>query len=729
MSTLAKRSASEEEEEENIVDVKPVKGDSNKKVKSANEEEIFSIGGRRKVGISLFKGKVFVNIREYYEDKNTGEEKPGSKGIALSVDQWNALTELIPDINKAGALDRRKNLTDYRNNKLLRLASTNQYKKIHDLVSKNDTKLDINHQDESGCTAVYLAATHGHSSIIELLVQLQADINQSNKIGMSPLHAACKSNFDNCVRLLIENGANAFAYDEYGRLPSDLTTEEEIFNFIKNIAIAPDSRFENEYMKGNRAFSFASSVATRGSICIDDINDHNISYYNLSSLNTYSVAGLGNDLATVTSRSSVTSSSTGRNNYTKFLHAVDSCDINTLKKILTSGIDESLLNVNVQDEMGNTPLHRLVHSSSVECVKLLISIGADVNISDKWGATPLHTCCVNKNEKIAELLISANAKTNAVDENGHTPSQVTDSAEMKLIIDSSGHLYKLLSLIVNVHHVKEDTKNTNSIHSLINQSLDIFNYLDENGCSILHLACRNNKLFILSLLLEYSEGKNIINNVDKEGSSAIYYAIKNNNISIINCLIMNQANLNIQDKNGEAPIHLAVKIHQLEILHILLENGCDMNLPDTNGCTAVYRAVQESNIILIQELISFKSNLNIKNKRGYTPLCEACYKGDETAVEVLIKAHADLNITNTVDKQPVDLLIKNQSLRALLQICHEEILGLLFRRVLYDFFRAQDSIPSRKSTSIVDLDPFSPHKFSTKNKAYLKAAGLAYSIQ
>lgn len=56
---------------------------------------ILPTGDKRKVTISVFKGKVLVNIREFYEDKATGEEKPGSKGIALSVEQWRSLSAQV----------------------------------------------------------------------------------------------------------------------------------------------------------------------------------------------------------------------------------------------------------------------------------------------------------------------------------------------------------------------------------------------------------------------------------------------------------------------------------------------------------------------------------------------------------------------------------------------------------------------------------------------------------
>ena len=49
----------------------------------------------KKVCVSTFKGHTLVNIREYYVDKITGEEKPGSKGITLNKEQWDTLLELV----------------------------------------------------------------------------------------------------------------------------------------------------------------------------------------------------------------------------------------------------------------------------------------------------------------------------------------------------------------------------------------------------------------------------------------------------------------------------------------------------------------------------------------------------------------------------------------------------------------------------------------------------------
>ncbi len=72
------------------------------------------IGKLRYVSVSQFKGKPYINIREYYDDHGT--QKPGKKGqyshtlhlsliylclgISLGVDQWEKLKTLIAQVDK-----------------------------------------------------------------------------------------------------------------------------------------------------------------------------------------------------------------------------------------------------------------------------------------------------------------------------------------------------------------------------------------------------------------------------------------------------------------------------------------------------------------------------------------------------------------------------------------------------------------------------------------------------
>ncbi|XP_061870761.1 activated RNA polymerase II transcriptional coactivator p15-like [Colius striatus] len=81
-------------------EAKPPKVTEKPSGQSSEEEGMFQIGNMRYVSVSCFKGKVLVDIREFYTDKEGGR-KPGRKGIALSAEQWNQLKEIIPQIDAA----------------------------------------------------------------------------------------------------------------------------------------------------------------------------------------------------------------------------------------------------------------------------------------------------------------------------------------------------------------------------------------------------------------------------------------------------------------------------------------------------------------------------------------------------------------------------------------------------------------------------------------------------
>eukprot|EP00823_Brevimastigomonas_motovehiculus_P008770 TRINITY_DN8177_c0_g1_i1.p1 TRINITY_DN8177_c0_g1~~TRINITY_DN8177_c0_g1_i1.p1 ORF type:complete len:135 (+),score=45.09 TRINITY_DN8177_c0_g1_i1:33-407(+) len=74
-----------------------------KKVKTASKDEekgkSFSIGNKRKVSVRTWKGRVQIDIREFYEKND--EELPGKKGISLSLEQFKKLQATMPQIEKA----------------------------------------------------------------------------------------------------------------------------------------------------------------------------------------------------------------------------------------------------------------------------------------------------------------------------------------------------------------------------------------------------------------------------------------------------------------------------------------------------------------------------------------------------------------------------------------------------------------------------------------------------
>ncbi|XP_024516175.1 RNA polymerase II transcriptional coactivator KELP-like isoform X1 [Selaginella moellendorffii] len=88
------------EEEEEKGDENAGSQESSKAMLAEGEDEIIcQLSGKRNVSVQNFRGKALVSIREYYE--KDGKTLPSSKGISLTIDQWEALKKELPAIRQA----------------------------------------------------------------------------------------------------------------------------------------------------------------------------------------------------------------------------------------------------------------------------------------------------------------------------------------------------------------------------------------------------------------------------------------------------------------------------------------------------------------------------------------------------------------------------------------------------------------------------------------------------
>ena len=66
-----------------------------------NGEIAWEISPMRRVTVRAFSGKKLIDIREYYQNKATGEAAPGKKGISLTEEQWENLKKIVSLIDSA----------------------------------------------------------------------------------------------------------------------------------------------------------------------------------------------------------------------------------------------------------------------------------------------------------------------------------------------------------------------------------------------------------------------------------------------------------------------------------------------------------------------------------------------------------------------------------------------------------------------------------------------------
>ncbi|XP_033119928.1 caseinolytic peptidase B protein homolog [Anneissia japonica] len=157
----------------------------------------------------------------------------------------------------------------------------------------------------------------------------------------------------------------------------------------------------------------------------------------------------------------------------RFLQAARTNDVETLKRLVTQGVD-----VNERHKLGWTALMVAAINRNERAVKFLLESGADPNLGDDFtstyhkaretglnslqvlvvredefcdrlsnrasfkGCTALHYATLVDDTNICQLLMEAGANPTLENENGHSPADYARTREMKQLIESYAKKYK-----------------------------------------------------------------------------------------------------------------------------------------------------------------------------------------------------------------------------------------------------------------------------------------------
>lgn len=197
--------------------------------------------------------------------------------------------------------------------------------------------------------------------------------------------------------------------------------------------------------------------------------------------------------------------------------------------------------VDLEDENGDTPLHKLLKSGDTELCSVLLKYG--VSPKAKVDRKPLiHIAALHGQAEIVKLLLKAGAKANAKNDEDETPFQAPG----------------------------EDSQDYYSSHEAKDRVICVLAKADPNLIKdkyLLHWAASWNYPETIKMLL--SEGRDI----------------------------------NLQDESGLTALHEAANGHAPEAARVLLEAEADPDLKDKDGWTP-YRTVVEDRHEALQAIFS-----------------------------------------------------------------------------------------------------------------------------
>ena len=233
-----------------------------------------------------------------------------------------------------------------------------------------------------------------------------------------------------------------------------------------------------------------------------------------------------------------------------------------IDKLLSSPVD-----IETQDENGNTPLHHASLWGHLEIVKRLIFLGADVNAKNNFQDTPLDMAALNGHLELVKFLVSQKGESN-LESKGH---QVVARAAR------NGHV-EMLNFLLD--------------HTKVSPAC-VPGFEPELLC-----AARSGISAAVKLLID--RGYSI------QGPSSLTRAVMTDSAETVDLLLEHGVNPNVKGRAQQRnPLHVAVWAKKMErktpnrtlhsrneVIKLLIAKGTDATAKDADGKTPIDLAVE-----------------------------------------------------------------------------------------------------------------------------------------
>ena len=188
------------------------------------------------------------------------------------------------------------------------------------------------------------------------------------------------------------------------------------------------------------------------------------------------------------------------------------------------------IDMNVQDNMGMTPLYAACSEGHADVLSFLIHDGrVDVMKSEEDGRTPLHAACQEGRLEVVKLLVGdERVDVNVKDEKGVTPL---------LLCSKNGHVDVVRFLLKHVTGVDRHTPSN-------------------IGYTCLMIASKKGHYDIVQLLVEKAPSA-YIDQQDEEGATALMCAALKGHARILDLLLRMGANKELTHESGETALDVA----------------------------------------------------------------------------------------------------------------------------------------------------------------------------
>lgn len=298
---------------------------------------------------------------------------------------------------------------------------------------------------------------------------------------------------------------------------------------------------------------------------------------------------------------------------------------------------------NLQNRIGDTPLHLAVKWGFREIVETLLEYGVKMDIINRQGHTALEYA---HNSYIASMLQNAFVVIDRTDDENFDVSVTNNKQEVfrgcftlnEITVDDNKGAGTCVRKTCN-DKIVAAIKNGDYKLAYHFLGIDSPDEIKSDCCHPLCICDKCKQINLTHILNEENKNKlaptytGNINECSIDGITPLHAAIRQENYEMIERLLQMGASVNIQSlEMKQTPLHFAIQTKNVDIINLVLDHvkhdRNDINMQDNSGNTALHSAVQLGRIQIVEDLLKHEPNLDVKNNAGKTAadLQNLCFK-------------------------------------------------------------------------------------------------------